>query len=274
MKPIEERTMTVRERSRLTACEQDIDKGGNLIVTALAVIRDEKLYRDTHETFEAYCVERWKMRADYANKLIAHGKVLANLEEANLNTNGIQIKERATREIRDLQPAEQVEVVKVAVDKVGKATAKAVKEAKEELQATGKISGGTTFNVGEIERAGDGQETPKEVPAMLDSLGRKVPEHLRSACDNANRLTAVGKTSAQLVRELNGLKGQPGAEHLVVQPLVKAVQDVGRETRDARFLTTCPRCHGAKCEFCTEGFIAHKHAGMLTTEEKVNLGVK
>lgn len=38
---------------------------------ALTVIRDARLYRETHATFEAYCRERWQMSRPRAYQLIS-----------------------------------------------------------------------------------------------------------------------------------------------------------------------------------------------------------
>ena len=38
---------------------------------ALLAIRDAKLYRKTHKTFEAYCRDRWEMSRPRAYQLIA-----------------------------------------------------------------------------------------------------------------------------------------------------------------------------------------------------------
>ncbi len=37
---------------------------------ALAKTREKKLYRETHETFEDYCLERWQMDADGLEKIL------------------------------------------------------------------------------------------------------------------------------------------------------------------------------------------------------------
>ena len=57
-------------------------------------IRDEKLYRESHKTFEKYVDEKWSMGRSYANKLIASadvGKVLCTIvhkTERALTRNG------------------------------------------------------------------------------------------------------------------------------------------------------------------------------------------
>jgi hypothetical protein len=62
-----------RERSDLATCEAAID---TLRIAfwaagkALQVIRDARLYRGTHSTFDDYVEERWGIQRSYAHKLI------------------------------------------------------------------------------------------------------------------------------------------------------------------------------------------------------------
>jgi hypothetical protein len=69
---------------------------------ALAGIRDGRLYRATHSTFEAYCKERFNMNRDYANKKIRAARVIEALD-----TNGIQTpSERVIRPITTLRKSD------------------------------------------------------------------------------------------------------------------------------------------------------------------------
>jgi hypothetical protein len=57
----------------LATCERVIQSGMNTFIAvgvALAEIRDERLYRRTHATFEAYCSERWSFSRQRALQLI------------------------------------------------------------------------------------------------------------------------------------------------------------------------------------------------------------
>lgn len=61
------------EKRELTACEQAIDHLRLAFWAAgkaLAVIRDRRLYRTTHTTFEEYVQERWEMSRAQAYRLI------------------------------------------------------------------------------------------------------------------------------------------------------------------------------------------------------------
>lgn len=70
------------EQRRLELFEVRIERGlgvFNDVGESLAAIRDERLYRGTHDRFEDYCSERWGMQRNYANKLIAASAVVRNL---------------------------------------------------------------------------------------------------------------------------------------------------------------------------------------------------
>lgn len=67
---------------RLSDLEVAIERGLSTfhsVGSALAEIRDRRLYRATHGAFEAYCQERWGMQRNYANKVIAAAEVIGNL---------------------------------------------------------------------------------------------------------------------------------------------------------------------------------------------------
>ncbi|MEU8926668.1 hypothetical protein AB0D10_38065 [Kitasatospora sp. NPDC048545] len=52
---------------------------------ALQIIRDGRLYRATHDTFEAYLEARWRMKRAYANKLIRSWPVAQAVFESKSN---------------------------------------------------------------------------------------------------------------------------------------------------------------------------------------------
>lgn len=77
-----------REQDMLDRCEAGVGMlqlAFWLAGKALQVIRDAKLYRATHETFEAYCLERWDMKANYANRLIRTWQIAEALNELESN---------------------------------------------------------------------------------------------------------------------------------------------------------------------------------------------
>src|SRR5262249_30758070 len=74
------------ERAELAECEQVIERGQRTFVEvgqALMKVRDSRLYRETHGTFDAYVKERWQYAKRYANDLIASAKVIEALSGGN-----------------------------------------------------------------------------------------------------------------------------------------------------------------------------------------------
>jgi hypothetical protein len=71
--------LTSDETALLADLEQIIDCGRRSFIgvgTALATIRDSKLYRQTHDTFEAYCKSRWQIGRAHAYRQIEAAETL------------------------------------------------------------------------------------------------------------------------------------------------------------------------------------------------------
>ena len=111
----------------LTACEQTIADGMESFKSvgrALVEIRDSRLYRATHATFEDYCRERWNWSRRRAYQLIDAAALLTESPECEqLFTN-----EGQARELAKVAPEKREEVVKRAAES-GKVTAKSIREA-------------------------------------------------------------------------------------------------------------------------------------------------
>lgn len=59
-----EYALTHDEQCELKQCEETIERGLHTfheVGAALLVVRDKRLYRKSHRTFEEYCRERWGM---------------------------------------------------------------------------------------------------------------------------------------------------------------------------------------------------------------------
>lgn len=271
--------LSAREAQQLTAAEADVEKGGSLIVAAMELIRDQRLYRATHETFEDYCRERWSRTARSVNQLI-QAEAVVQAVAAKMGTNGSQISHRAAREVADLPTEEAVEVVKKASENNGKPTAKAVREAREEVEAKPrKVSGGTTFNVDELEdqprnAAGKSQEQESPTP-MLDTLNREVPKGLAAEASAAAALSAIGRKLDPLKRELEGLAQTSGGRFVDMTDANRLFRELKNCITQARYWTACPRCDGKGCERCSmSGWIPFSKRGQLSADDKAALGVE
>lgn len=93
--------LAVGERDRLAACEGVIDRGLATFVQvgeALVEIRESRLYRDAHATFEAYCRQRWGFSKVRATQLITAA------EAVTVVTTGDTPAPRSERVARELVP--------------------------------------------------------------------------------------------------------------------------------------------------------------------------
>ncbi len=85
-----------REQAQLTACESSID---GLRVAfwaagrALQIVRDGRLYRGRHASFDEYVEQRWDMQRSYAHKLIRAWPLAAKLHPVAPAINEGQVRE-------------------------------------------------------------------------------------------------------------------------------------------------------------------------------------
>ncbi|MBF6302300.1 hypothetical protein IU459_32875 [Nocardia amamiensis] len=91
--------LTAKERDDLAACEAALDVARvafYIAGKALRVIRDARLYRATHATFDDYVSDRWGMRRANAHRLIEAAPIA---EPIVMSPMGDKINERQAREL-------------------------------------------------------------------------------------------------------------------------------------------------------------------------------
>jgi len=94
-------TLVLSELNRLGDLEAVIERGLSTFVDvgeALREIREARLYRQTHGTFEDYCRERWSMTRQHANRLVGAAGVVGALEPMG----STYLNERQARELAPL----------------------------------------------------------------------------------------------------------------------------------------------------------------------------
>lgn len=111
--------LTTGERAELAKLEELVTTGISAFVTAgkaLARIKEKQLYRETHDTFEAYVGSRWSMTRQHAARLIEAAEVVRNLSPVGSEV--VPASERQARPLAGLTPEKQreawVEVVEGA----------------------------------------------------------------------------------------------------------------------------------------------------------------
>ena len=103
----EVQTLKPAEADRLVQLEATIQAGVQTFVEvglALTEIRNAKLYRATHATFESYCRERWNLSRPHAYRVMSAADVASTLSPTG------DISERAIRPLVKLAPEKRAEV--------------------------------------------------------------------------------------------------------------------------------------------------------------------
>jgi ParB family chromosome partitioning protein len=109
--------ISIDEAGRLESLEATIERGMHTFVdvgTALLEIRDTRLYRTTHSTFEEYCRERWGFTRMHASRMIAAAEVVENVTDRLQIAPPSNIEQ--TRPLASLGPEQQVEAWQRAVE--------------------------------------------------------------------------------------------------------------------------------------------------------------
>ena len=185
--------LTSQERSELSRCEGYIEQNLQTLFEvgrAFAQIRDAKLYRETHKTFEEYCIERWKISRPRAYQLIDASVVQENLSTIVDKSLPLPTNEAQTRALKKVPAEKQPELWTKAVQQNnGNApTAKQViqiieVEEEPELKSRGRKPTPTQFQLKTIIKAftgyrGVGVPKDKRQEALKQSVKpEKVEKH-------------------------------------------------------------------------------------------------
>lgn len=130
---------TAVEAEELARCETVIARGLKTFIEvgeALTTIRDSRLYRQSHPTFDAYCKERWGWTAGRARQLIGAAETATNVAIAGGTA---PATESQARELAGLTPAQAAIVMRVAAES-GAVTAAAIKAARRQPWTTAEIT--------------------------------------------------------------------------------------------------------------------------------------
>lgn len=111
-----------RERHRL---EIKVERAFYEAGVALRQLRDKKLYRSTHQTFEEYCKDRFGYHRRHSYQLIDAAVVVENLCAIGAQKNSdsgkeiLPTSERQVRPLTKLEPAQQIIAWQQAVESAG-----------------------------------------------------------------------------------------------------------------------------------------------------------
>lgn len=127
--------MSPMERRHLGALERRIANGLQTfreVGSALLEIRDQRLYRETHTSFEAYAAERWSLSRARAYQLIDSASVVRVLGDPDELRNEAQARELVSLEPKEAQ-AVWVRVTEVAEQQDRPVTASLIRKVKAQV---------------------------------------------------------------------------------------------------------------------------------------------
>lgn len=164
--------LSTDEYNELQDAERIIEEGYAAFLKvglALARVRDSRLYRATHSTFEAYCESRWAISRTRAYELIGSAGITATLSA--IADIPLPQNEGQARELRGLDPEVAAEVMKAAVDEDGVVTAAAIKSARKAVAPTPEkvTSRKTESETVEYTSPDSAPAVTGEVPPLADS---------------------------------------------------------------------------------------------------------
>lgn len=152
----EEKAELARHENTLQQVQQaQLDAG-----RALRAIHKQRLYRESHATFEDYCLDRWGIKRQQAYRLIDAVEVIDSLHEAGVTP--LPTCEGQTRHLKSLKLPDRIAVWETLVAKHGaeKVSRPVVEAAVSALKAEAAAA-----------RTEDGTKEPPEVsPALQNSL--------------------------------------------------------------------------------------------------------
>ena len=183
------------EKATLEECEAVIEKGWVTFVEVgrgLMTIRDRRLYRTIHPTFEAYCLEKWHYQKSHAYRLIAAAEViecLSPIGDIPRPTHESQI-----RPLAGLPPDQVVSVWKEAIAKASGAevTAKLVRKAAVEVLGT---------------KPGRRSKLPPKAESDTLRMSKKHLENVLKLIDEAELAVRERKQAAVIMQILQKVKG-------------------------------------------------------------------
>ena len=114
--------LTKAEAASLAKCEQIIERGLATfydVGRALLTIGEQKLYRASYDSFEAYCSHRWGFDRTYGYRLIGSAKVIDVLKASPIGDKALPLCEAQARPLVNLTAAEIPDVWREVLDRAG-----------------------------------------------------------------------------------------------------------------------------------------------------------
>lgn len=112
--------LTADELAQLREAEDRIQRGLSGFLDmglALGMIRERRLFRATHASWESYLRDRWKMTDDYSQKLITAVKIVGELRDSGIVV--MPVREVHARRLQQVEPDHRPKVWEEALAEAG-----------------------------------------------------------------------------------------------------------------------------------------------------------
>ncbi|MBG1268329.1 hypothetical protein [Nostoc sp. WHI] len=142
--------LTEEEQSDRLHLERKVERAFFEAGKALAELRDRRLYRSTHSTFEEYCLDRFGYNRSRSYQLVDAAIVVDNLQKCPQIVDILPTAEGQVRPMTKLEPQEQQEVWLTAVELAGGKvpTGRIVKDVVQKIMERTKVP--NTYQIGEV----------------------------------------------------------------------------------------------------------------------------
>lgn len=203
---------------------------------ALLEIRDQRLYRDHYETFEAFCETEYGFQRAHAYRLIAFAEVKASVQMSPI---GDKLKnEGQARALAPVPAAQRVDVLTRTAER-GPVTAKAI----------GQVAGET------------GATKPDKSPEHLDKTGCPIPEDILEDWQRAEAFRSVLNDLQEVKLYVEkALEESDLIFREINQGAVVDLKNAWSYLRQVLPHAVCPTCQGRTREKCTvckgRGFVS------------------
>ncbi len=107
--------LTLDEENERLHLERQVERAFYQAGLALQLLRDQKLYRSTHNTFQEYCQDRFGFTKRSAYYLIDAVQIVDNLQKSEPLVHIMPTSERQCRALKSLKPSQQQEAWNKAV---------------------------------------------------------------------------------------------------------------------------------------------------------------
>jgi len=260
--------------NRLEQLESEIESGIRSVGKALMEIRDSKAYRDQHDTFEAYCKERWGFTDRHARELISAETVRAKI--------GTFVP------VETLKTEHLLAISSVPANKQGQVAASVLAECEEQNRKP------TTkdFKAAAKEFAqpkADPKPEPTDKPEDNDDAPTyaQTQDHWEDVDDDLSKpeqaetpqaliapIQAVATHFNGHLRELKRLSDCIGGEWLDITDLETQIKLLNDSIRKSVYWIDCMDCEGKGCKTCRQlGWLSLDRKKFLTQEQKDKVGL-